>query len=72
MQVNRKRSGSFFMPKFKHKEVSEMFSDEILEKLFARPELQKFSAAEQSTLIDVFEEVLEEMEAEKNATLPEP
>lgn len=39
-----------------------MFSDEVLEKLFARPELQKFSIGEQSMLIHVFEQVLEEME----------
>ena len=47
-----------------------MFSDEILEKLFARPELQKFSISDQSMLIDVFEQVLEEMEAD-NATVSE-
>lgn len=47
-----------------------MFSDEIMEKLFARPELQKFSISDQSMLIDVFEQVLEEMEAD-NATVSE-
>ena len=47
-----------------------MFSDEVLEKLFARPELQKFSISDQSMLIDVFEQVLEEMEAD-NATVSE-
>lgn len=47
-----------------------MFSDEVLEKLFARPELQKFSIGDQSMLIDVFEQVLEEMEAD-NATISE-
>ena len=59
------------MPKFKHKEELLMFSDEVLEKLFARPELQKFSISDQAMLIDVFEQVLEEMEKE-NATVSEP
>ena len=45
-----------------------MFSDEILEKLFARPELQKFSLLDQSTIIDVFEQVLEEMGVNTDAT----
>lgn len=58
------------MPKFRYKEELLMFSDEILEKLFARPELQKFSISDQSMLIDVFEQVLEEME-ENNATVSE-
>lgn len=66
--MNRKCSGSFFMPKFRHKEELLMFSDEILEKLFARPELQKFSLLDQSTLIDVFEQVLEEMGVNTDAT----
>ena len=58
------------MPKFRYKEELLMFSDEVLEKLFARPELQKFSISDQSMLIDVFEQVLEEMEAD-NATVSE-
>ena len=45
-----------------------MFSDEILEKLFARPEPQKFSLVDQSTIIDVFEQVLEEMGVNTDAT----
>lgn len=45
-----------------------MFSDEVLEKLFARPELQKYSITEQSELIGVFEKVLEESE-ENDATV---
>lgn len=46
-----------------------MFSDEMLEKIFAKPELQKFSISDQSMLIDVFEQVFDEMEEEKNAKL---
>lgn len=48
-----------------------MFSDEVLEKLFARPELQKFSISDQSMLIDVFEKVLEEMGVNTDATVSE-
>lgn len=49
-----------------------MFTDEILEKLFAIKELQKLTLAEQSMLIDAFEEVMEEEEKKHNATLSEP
>lgn len=48
-----------------------MFSDEILEKLFARPELQKYSIKEQSKLVNVFEQVLEETEEQNDATISE-
>lgn len=49
-----------------------MFTDEILEKLFAIKELQKLTLSEQSMLIDAFEEVMEEEEKKHNATLSEP
>ena len=62
---------SFFLQKFKHKGGIAMFSDEILEKLFARPELQKYSIEEQSKLINVFEQVLEETEEQNDATISE-
>lgn len=48
-----------------------MFSDEVLEKLFARPEMQKFTIEQQSILIDVFEQVLEEVEVNNDATVSE-
>ena len=48
------------MPKFKHKEVILMFSDEILEKIFSDPEAQKVPIGFQSTMIHVVEKVLEE------------
>lgn len=48
-----------------------MFSDEVLEKIFARPEIQKFSISDQSTIIDVFEQVLEEMGVNTDATVSE-
>lgn len=39
-----------------------MFSDEILEKIFAHPETNKIPIGCQSTMIHVIEEVLEETE----------
>ena len=39
-----------------------MFSDEILEKIFAHPETSKIPIGCQSTMIHVIEEVLEEVE----------
>lgn len=39
-----------------------MFSDEILEKIFAHPETSKIPIGCQSTMIRVIEEVLEETE----------
>ena len=38
-----------------------MFSDEILEKIFADKEIQKIPFAYQSTVIKVVERILEEM-----------
>ena len=51
------------MRKFKHKGVINMFSDEILEKIFLDPETQKVPIGYQSTMIHVIEKILEE---EKN------
>ena len=39
-----------------------MFSDEILEKIFAHPETNKIPIGCQSTMIHVIEEVLEDVE----------
>ena len=49
-----------------------MFTDEILERLFAIKEMQKLTLADQSMLIDDFEEIMEEEEKKHYATLPEP
>lgn len=49
-----------------------MFTDEILERLFAVKELQKLTLAEQSMLIDAFEEIMDEEEKKYYATIPEP
>ena len=48
-----------------------MFTDEVLEKLFAIKEMQKLTLADQSMLIDAFEKIMEEEEKKRNATLPE-
>lgn len=70
--VNRKCGGSFFVPKLRHKEGKLMFTDEILERLFAIKEIQKLSLKDQSLLIEAFEEVWNEMEEKYNATLSQP
>lgn len=41
-----------------------MFKDEVLEKIFAHPEMQKIPIGCQSTAVHVFQEVLEEIEEE--------
>lgn len=45
-----------------------MFTDEILERLFAIKEMQKLTLADQSMLIDAFEAVMEEEEKKQYAT----
>lgn len=49
-----------------------MFTDEVLERLFAIKEMQKLTLAEQSMLVDAFEEIMDEMEEKRNATVSEP
>ena len=58
------------MSKFKYKEGMSMFSDEILEKIFAIEEMQKLTITEQSMLVDKFEQIVDEMEV-NNATISE-
>lgn len=41
-----------------------MFIDEVLEKIFAHPEMQKIPIGCQSTAVHVFQEVLEEIKEE--------
>ena len=48
-----------------------MFSDEVLERIFAHKELKDIPINEQSVMIHIIETVLEEMERENNATLSE-
>ena len=48
------------MPEYRQKEGKRMFSDETLEKIFARKELQRLDLQTQSEVIHAIEEVLEE------------
>jgi hypothetical protein len=48
------------MPKCNCKEEALMFSDEVLEKIFARKELQSLPLQVQSSIIHAIENVLEE------------
>lgn len=49
-----------------------MFSNEVLEKIFAHPEMQKIPIGCQSTAVHVFQEVLEkEVEENPDATISE-
>ena len=56
--------GSFFMPKFKHKEMILVLKDEILERIFANKEMQTIPIGCQSTAVSVFEQVLDELKEE--------
>ena len=57
-------SGSFFMQKFRHKEEFLMLKDEILEKIFGHPEMQKIPIGCQSTAVSVFDDILDEIRKE--------
>lgn len=48
-----------------------MFSDEILEKIFADKEMQTIPIGAQSTAVSVIERVLEEMGVDLNAAIRE-
>ena len=48
------------MSKFKHKEAAEMFSDEILERIFAHKDMRLVPIGYQSTVVTVVGEVIEE------------
>ena len=57
---------SFFMPKFKYKELIFMFSDSVLEKIFAMPDMQMLDLQTQSNIVHGMEKIMEE-EEKKNA-----
>jgi hypothetical protein len=60
------------MPKFKHREVVEMFNDEMLEKIFAHKDMRYVPIGYQSTVVTVVGEVLEEYRGKnKHATVSE-
>ena len=48
-----------------------MFSDEVLEKIFAREELQRLDLQTQSAVIHAIEEILEEEEQNNGKSLSE-
>lgn len=52
----------FFVQKFNHKEVLLVFSDELLSKIFAQPELQELDCETQSDVVHAIERVMEEDE----------
>ena len=62
MQVNHKFWGSFFMPKYKHKEMITMFSDEILEEIYKQKEIQKIPISYVTTVVYIVEQILEHKE----------
>lgn len=57
---------SFFMQKFKYKELIFMFSDSVLEKIFAMPDMQMLDLQTQSNIVHGMEKIMEE-EEKKNA-----
>lgn len=65
MQVNRKCSGSFFMPKLRYRKGNIMFSDEILEKIFANERINEIPIVYRSIMIEIIEKVLTEENAYK-------
>ena len=54
------------MPKFKYKELIVMFSDSVLEKIFAMPDMQMLDLQTQSNIVYCIEKIMEE-EEKKNA-----
>ena len=54
------------MPKFSHKELIVMFSDAILEKIFAMQDMQMLDLQTQSNIVHGMEKIMEE-EEKKNA-----
>lgn len=49
-----------------------MFSDEILEEIFASEEVQKVPVGFQATMVHEIDKILTRREEENNATLREP
>ena len=60
------------MQKFRHKEVDNMFSDKLLEKIFADKEIQRVPFEYQSIVIHVVERVLDEMGVDLDDAVYEP
>ena len=60
------------MQKFRHKEVDNMFSDKLLEKIFADKEIQRVPFEYQSIVRHVVERVLDEMGVDLDDAVYEP
>ena len=60
------------MQKFRHKEVDNMFSDKLLEKIFADKEIHRVPFEYQSIVIHVVERVLDEMGVDLDDAVYEP
>ena len=60
------------MQKFRYKEVDNMFSDKLLEKIFADKEIQRVPFEYQSIVIHVVERVLDEMGVDLDDAVYEP
>lgn len=60
------------MPKFTYKEVGNMFSDKLLEKIFSDKEIQRVPFEYQSIVIHVVERVLDEMGVDLDDAVYEP
>lgn len=60
--MNPMRWGSFFMPKYRHKEMKDMFSDEILEEIYKQKEIQKIPISYVTTVVYIVEQILEHKE----------
>lgn len=56
----------FYAQKYSHKELIVMFSDTVLEKIFAMPDMQMLDLQTQSNIVHGIETILEE-EEKKNA-----
>lgn len=53
--------GSFFMPKFRHKEMVPVLKDNVLEIIFADREIKKIPLGAQSTAVNTIERILEQI-----------
>ena len=57
--MNRKCSGSFFMPKSRCKEVVPMFKDEIIEEYYSNKKVEKVPVLYAGECLKALEEILE-------------
>ena len=67
MRRKRKFSSLFLCQNITRRRERRMFSDKILEKIFARKELQRLDLQTQSEVIHAIEEVLEEVKEDASS-----